>query len=327
MCDVTVLMAVYNAEAFLCESLDSLLAQTILERLQIVCVDDASTDGSLQILQNYASLFPQIEVIALDENHGQAYARNQALRKARGRYVCMLDADDSYSPDALQQAVAVFEQEEQTDCVLFEVSMDWPDHSERYPMPTSVTFSGQEAFRMSLTWQIHGIYMVRADIHHRYPYDDACRLYSDDNTTRMHYLASRQVGRCGGVYHYRQHSASATHQTSVLRFDYLRANESMKRQLMEVGAPSDVLALYENHRWLNLVDVYMFYFVHGRELPPADRSYGLSELHRVWQTIDRGLLSPQTTRKLGYRPMPRWWLFRLQEWVYFTLRGLVGKNY
>jgi hypothetical protein len=47
----------------------------------------------------------------------------------------------------------------------------------------------------------------------------------------------------------------------------------------------------------------------------------------VWQGIDRSLLSPHITRKLGYRPMPAWWLFRVEEWLYFSLRAILGKNH
>ena len=103
-------MAVYNSEAFLKESIDSLLGQTMKE-IQVVCVDDASTDGSLAILNGYAQRDSRVEVIHLVENKGQAHARNVGLRHARGEYVCMLDADDSFSPDALSEAVKVMEQE------------------------------------------------------------------------------------------------------------------------------------------------------------------------------------------------------------------------
>ena len=325
MVKVTVLVAVYNAEPYLAECIESLGRQTLSD-IQIVCVDDASTDGSLALLQSFADEDPRIEVVHLDENQGQAHARNEGLKRARGEYVCMLDADDTYSVDALDKAVEAFG-EEDVDVVLFEVSMDYPDRSEIYPMPPFRFLTGDEAFRLSLTWQIHGIYMVRAAIHRRYPYDETCRLYSDDNTTRLHYFSARRVGRCKGVYHYRQHTHSATHRVSVRRFDYLKANESMKRSLVSLNVSPDVLALYENHRWLNLVGVYMFYHVHSHQLPPAEASYGLSELKRVWQGIDRSMLDRHTTRKFGYRPMSSWVLFRVQEWLYFTIRGFLGKNY
>ena len=323
MAKVTVLMAVYNAAPYLAQALDSLLAQTMAD-FQVVCVDDASTDGSAAILADYASRDNRIEVMTLSENHGQAYARNEGLKRVKGEYVCMLDADDWFAPDALELAVAGMVDD--VDAVLFDVSLDYDDHSELYQMPDFQRLDGYDAFVLSLTWQIHGLYLVKAELHHRFPYDTTCRLYSDDNTTRLHYLYARKVGRCSGVYHYRQH-LSSTHQVSVRRFDYLRANESMKRVLKEQHVSRDVEALYETHRWHNLVGVYMFYFVHGGELPEHDRRYGLAELHRVWQGIERSLLDKKATCKFGYRPMPTWTLFRMQEWLYFTLRGLFGKNY
>ena len=324
MIKVSVLVAVYNASAYLAECLDSLLNQTLRD-IQIVCVDDGSTDDSWAILREYAQKDDRIVTIQLHANYGQAYARNVALRQSDGEYVCFLDADDRFAADALELAVRAFDKEE-VDAVLFNVSMDYPDHSEIYPLPDFESLDGKEAFRMSLTWQIHGVYMIRADIHRQFPYDTTCRLYSDDNTTRLHFLHSRRVGRCNGVYHYRQHAASATHAVSVRRFDYLRANESMKQALVELNVSPEIMALYENHRWLNLVGVYMFYFVHGRELTREERHYGLAELRRAWKTIDRRLLQRRQTSKFGYCPMPTWWLFRMQEWLYFTLRGLLGKN-
>jgi glycosyltransferase involved in cell wall biosynthesis len=320
---VSVLVAVYNAETFLAECLDSLLAQTLSD-IEVICVDDASTDGSLCVLQDYARRDARIEVQHLDSNQGQAHARNVALRAVRGEYVCFLDADDWFSPDTLQRMVDAFDDD--TDCVLLDVIRHFPDHEEPYEMLPFTTLSGNEAFRLSLTWQIHGVYGVRTAIHQRYPYDETCRSYSDDNTTRLHFLTARRVGRCRGVYHYRQHSGSVTHQVSVRRFDYLRANESMRRQLLQLGVDAALVAVYENHRWLNLVDVYMFYHVHGHELSEAERNYGLQELHRVWRTVDRTALDKQTTTKFGYRPCCSWTLFRLQEWCYFTLRTPLGKN-
>ena len=105
---ITVLVAVYNAEKYLRDCLDSLVGQTLKE-IQVLCVDDASTDHSWSILQEYATLDKRIEIIHLDKNGGQANARNIALKLAKGLYTCFLDSDDWLSPDALEQAVLKFE--------------------------------------------------------------------------------------------------------------------------------------------------------------------------------------------------------------------------
>ena len=322
MAKVTVLVAVYNASAYLKECLDSLLNQTHHD-LQIVCADDASTDDSLSILHSYAARDSRIEVVALKDNVGIAKARNAALQRANGDYVCMLDADDWYGKDAIEQSVSVFENHDTTDVVLFQFMYVYPDHEQLFPLPPFTVMEGRTACELSIDWRIHGIYMVRRDIHQRYPYDDSCRLYSDENTTRIHYAASREVRCCSGVYYYRQHASSMTHKPSVGQFDKLKAKESLICSLQSLDM--DVRKL-RNMLWLDIVDLYMFYHVHGCELTDGERRYGLNELHRAWSAIDRTLLDQKTTKKFGYRVMPTWKLFRLQEWLYFTLRGFLGKN-
>ena len=117
-------------------------------------------------------------------------------------------------------------------------------------MPHFNMMNGEEAFRQSLTWSIHGCYVVRSALHKTYPYDESQRGYSDDNTTRIPYYYSRKVVLCDGVYYYRQQAASVKHQASVHRFDFLLANESMRRQLVDIGASDDDLHCYETVRWL-----------------------------------------------------------------------------
>ena len=325
MSKVTVLVAVYNAEAWLARCLDSLLAQTLRD-IQIVCIDDASTDHSLQLLQQYAERDARIEVITLSENHGQAFARNQGLKKAKGEYVGFLDADDWLSPDALASAVAVFESHSETDSVLFQVDIVNPDGTERLPLPEFEVLTGHEAFLKSIDWQLHGIYMVRTALHQRFPYDDSCRWFSDDNTTRIHYLHSREVRPCSGVYYYFQHPESTSHAVSIHRFDRLRAAESMKEQLLRANASHEVMCEWEAQRMLVLVECYRFYYEEGHQLSAADRRQGLQKMQQFRTTLDRSMLNSPKVNKFGYRPMPSWWLFRCQEWLYFTLRRLFGKN-
>lgn len=325
MIRVSVLVAAYNAEKYLPECLDSLLAQT-LHDIEVIGVDDASTDQTPAILDHYAQLDSRVKVIHLEENGGQARARNAGLAISEGEYVCMLDADDWFSPDALEKAAEVMVENPTTDCVLFQVEEVYANHSRRYPLPDFEVYSGEQAFEQSLDWTIHGLYMLRGDLHRQIPYDDTTRLYSDDNTTRIHYLKSREVRQCTGVYFYRQHGDSATHKVSASRFDYLRANESMRRQMAEVCVPQHVMDRYENVRWLNLIDTYMFYYKHGRQLDAPARAYGRGEMRRVWKSIDIGCLDRRLKWKWGYMPLrPFWFLFRAQEELYFGMRKIAGR--
>lgn len=323
-CKVSVLVAVYNSEDYLGQCLDSLRWQT-MGNLQVICVDDASTDRSLEILRQYQAIDPRIEVIGLPENHGQAYARNVALRQARGEYICFLDSDDWMADDSLEKAVSVFAEHPRTGCVLFHTLYYYSaSRIEPFAMAPFDVISGYDAFVESLTWKIHGVYMVKADIHQRFPYDESAHAFSDDNATRLHYLASEEVRTCSGIYYYRQHADSVSHQTSIRRFDYLTANTSMRNMLVDLSLNSDIIDIYENHRWLNVVDIYMFYFRYRHGLKPTDAAQGLAEIRRAWETIEPGRLLPRNRFKFGYCPMkPFWWLFRLQEELYFTLRKML----
>lgn len=326
MSKISVLVAVYNTEKYLRQCLDSLLGQT-LDDIEIICVDDASTDSSPDILREYIAADNRIKLITLKENRGQAHARNQALKISTGECIAFLDSDDYLASDALEQIVGTFDRHPTTDAVLFKVINIFPDANETpYPMPEFEQMNGYDAFVDSLTWKIHGVYAVRRSIHLKFPYDETARAFSDDNTTRLHYLNSRHVRLSRGIYYYRQHPQSVTHNISLRRFDYLLANESMKRQLLQLHSSSEILDIYENVRWLNLVDLYMFYYLHRRHFSSDARRKALFRLRHTRLTIETSRLRPSLRHKFGYRVMPSWPLFRLQEELYFFLRSLVSRN-
>lgn len=98
---VSVIIPVYNVEKYLHECLDSVVNQTLKE-IEIICVDDGSTDGSLSILQEYADNDSQVIVIKNKENSGLSITRNNGLDIAKGEYVYFLDSDDKIELDSLE---------------------------------------------------------------------------------------------------------------------------------------------------------------------------------------------------------------------------------
>jgi len=95
---VSVIVPTYNAEAYLRDCLDSLVAQT-LNSIEIICVDDASIDRSLEIMREYACRDARIKVQALPCNSRQGAARNLGLAIATAPYIGFVDADDFVSPE------------------------------------------------------------------------------------------------------------------------------------------------------------------------------------------------------------------------------------
>ena len=91
--EVSIIIPVYNSEEYLKECLDSVINQT-KKSIEIMCINDASTDNSLKILEEYAQKDHRIKIISLEQNGGVSNARNTALENISGKYICFLDSDD-----------------------------------------------------------------------------------------------------------------------------------------------------------------------------------------------------------------------------------------
>lgn len=106
---ISIIVPVYNAALFLEQCLTALLKQTY-PHLQIICIDDGSTDGSAQILDQYAAQHACIQVTH-QKNMGTGTTRNNGLREATGTYVMFCDADDTFEPTMCEQMLNTLLQE------------------------------------------------------------------------------------------------------------------------------------------------------------------------------------------------------------------------
>ncbi len=98
---ISVIVPVYNGEEFLSQCLDSILAQT-LQDIEILCVNDGSTDNSLKILKGYAKKDKRIQIIN-QKNQGLSASRNNAMKIAKGEYLSFVDADDYINEQFLEE--------------------------------------------------------------------------------------------------------------------------------------------------------------------------------------------------------------------------------
>ena len=101
--DVSVIIPIYNAEKYLAECLDSVREQTKKD-IEIICIDDCSTDSSADILENYAKMGNHFSIIRNKENRGRLYARKLGVMNAGGNYIMFLDADDFLDKEACEIA-------------------------------------------------------------------------------------------------------------------------------------------------------------------------------------------------------------------------------
>ena len=108
--ELSVIMAVYNVEPFLREAIESLVNQMIgFDKIQLIMVDDGSTDESGKICDEYAKKYPDNIIVIHKENGGVSSARNKGLQYATGRYVNFMDSDDKLTPNVALRVVQFFE--------------------------------------------------------------------------------------------------------------------------------------------------------------------------------------------------------------------------
>lgn len=126
MVKVSVIIPVYNSEKFIHKCLDSVLTQT-LQDIEVICVDDASTDKSYEILEEYAKCDNRIVVLRNNANGGLSYTRNHALEHASGEYIQFVDSDDFIEADLLEKNFELSKEKDldvlETDCLTHTLDM------------------------------------------------------------------------------------------------------------------------------------------------------------------------------------------------------------
>ncbi len=100
---ITIALSVFNVEPYLRQSLDCIVNQTY-KNLEILCIDDCSTDGTYAILEGYAARDYRIRLIRQERNQGLSVSRNRAIAEAQGEYIIMLDGDDLFALDMVEKA-------------------------------------------------------------------------------------------------------------------------------------------------------------------------------------------------------------------------------
>lgn len=116
----SVIIPVYNVEKYIRECLESVFAQTQKE-MEVIVVDDGSTDGSMEIVREYQEKYNSLRIIS-QRNQGLGAARNTGFRNARGKYVYYLDSDDCIKPDLLEACYECAESEK-LQMVLFDAEI------------------------------------------------------------------------------------------------------------------------------------------------------------------------------------------------------------
>jgi glycosyltransferase involved in cell wall biosynthesis len=142
---ISVIIPVYNSEPWLEKCILSVLAQTMPD-LEIICVNDGSTDRSKEILESFAKNDPRMKVI-IQENKGASAARNTALDIATGEWIAFVDSDDYLDERAFETILGFVDNETDVDVVVFGAQHEEPEKT-RYWGPDEDAFYENEGFEI-----------------------------------------------------------------------------------------------------------------------------------------------------------------------------------
>lgn len=226
---VSIIVPVFNAEPYLRECIDSLLSQTIKE-VELIFIDDGSTDNSAAIIESYQNLESRISLIQ-QQNQGVSIARNVGLEAAKGQFIGFVDADDYIDPDMYKRLYTSAVQDN-CDVVLsnFESEIEGAHVITRYSFPTDIVLTTEfiqkevlPAFLKTetLNTACNKLYRNALIKEHAIRFPERVALGEDGmfNMIFFSFAVSMKYLDYTG-YHYREVSGSATR--NVIQKDYFQ---------------------------------------------------------------------------------------------------------
>ena len=233
---VSITMSTYNVEAFIKESLDCIVNQT-LKNIEIICIDDGSTDNTLAILYEYAKKDNRIKVIAKIKNEGLSVARNEALVLAKGKYIAFVDGDDLIDLNLFEKAFKLAEKNKSElviwDYITFSHFNDIKLKKQKLSELKVISETDKVALLKRPSFSC--IKMIRLDIIRLLEVSFPKGLSRQD--VPVNWKLITRIDRISllpeRLYYYRQHSQATTHRTDKRLFDIATVMDIVKTYLIK----------------------------------------------------------------------------------------------
>lgn len=251
---LTIIIPVYNAEKYLKQALDSVLSQSF-SGFEVIAVNDASKDNSLELLETYHQKDKRIKIIDLKENKGSGYGRNLAIKKAQGDYIVFLDADDFLMPNALRFAQKTLRKKPKASVLVWGFQMC---NKKGVPKRAFIPLSpdkkmGETPFQLGLLrrkgfFAFPWIYIVKKSFvkEHQLRFTEGIFFQDIQFTMQALYFAKSVSVIPKACINYRKHVGSVTGNSSVKKiYDKFYAHENIKNFLEEQNTFQFYKPVYE----------------------------------------------------------------------------------
>lgn len=316
---VTVVVPVYNVRPFLEICLDSLLQQTY-PYLEILLIDDGSTDGSGDLCDHYARKDSRIQVIH-QENSGLGAARNEGIRRARGEYLSFVDSDDWVSPTMIQELYQALKKQEAqlAVCDAYITSEEGNIQGKiqnTLPPGTAVRLSSCPSLLLEPHVAWNKLYRkdLFQDLEVWYP----SRAWYEDfrTTTKLYTKAQNIVLVDSPLYYYRQRKGS------------IQNNANLMRKREKIDAMEDILRYYKKQhlyaayqKELEFLAFLNVYYTPVIEMVRIDPNHPL--ISEFSQYMEKRFPNYQNNPYLKMMDWKKKWMSRLlQQKHFFVIRAI-----
>ncbi len=247
---VSVVVPVFNTRRYLEACLRSIAAQTLAE-IEIICVDDGSTDGSHEVVAALQATDPRIRLLRHERNRGIGAARNTGVRAAQADYITAVDSDDTIEADMLaaMHAAAIEGDFDIVTCGMREVNEQGETLRTIIPQDRTIIIEGAHRDVFAITNPSAATKLWKRTLHTDNDlYFDETTLYEDLGWTYRALLRSRRIRILGAAYYnYLLRPGSVTHSLGWRNLtDHIATFELLRRALVEEGVARDHAEPFRN---------------------------------------------------------------------------------
>ncbi len=289
---ISVIMPCYNAAAFVEEAVNSVMNQTYADA-ELIVVDDGSTDGSVDILHQLTAQYPQRLSLLFQDRKGPYPARNLGLQHARGWYIAFLDADDYWTPSALEKLAIALDTHQADIAYCGWQNVGSGIHGiEPYIPPDYSQMDVAEEFLRSCPWPIHAALVRREAINAVKGFSERCFSAMDYDLWLRLYAHTQKIVRVPEVMaFYRWHDKGQISKTKWKQvLNALQVRRDFVAQHPERVAHLSESKVHELSDGFLLREAYRAYW--QRNLLDAQKLFRYALIQGLWKTNDLKYLIP-----------------------------------
>lgn len=285
---ISIIIPCYNSEKFIRKTLDHLISQTYTN-LEVICVNDGSSDNTTEILAEYSEKYNFIKVFE-KENGGIESAIRVGIKNSMGDFIYLHGHDDYLSEDAFEKAIGGFITED-IDAVRMDLFFVNEQGKILRKMQDRRMLDGKQALIETVGWKIHTFCLWKVAIFKKIiDIDTRGMMDFDELGTRYLYSISKKIGFCNGIYYYIQHNDSVTKKITYRFFDRIYTHTLFRQLLISNKVYEQVKEILEKELYDELVSLIKIYNLNKDRFDKNQRIRICKIIKKGYKTLNRKVL-------------------------------------